>query len=867
MKTLTENNPALEAAKMSLNNLREQIQQAARKDERFNQPLKEGEEKTCGGPCSVWIEDVLEESGQIEAIINAANGKTYAVEVMMTEGAATLGESHEVVRQTEYRAVQTPAPVAEAAAEEPDADTAPLEASVAIAAPEQATGEFMFMPSGVHELSLTKGGAHLDVVVNVTRPAAAALQKQLEAVNARSAHPAFFDFNHEHKAASFWPKRFVWRETPAAGVYVQGEWSTAGKEALEGKVYRAFSPAFHTDAAVEVKKRGGAVQLSIAPGARGSEENPAAIECNAHAARWFGGLVNDPAFESIAPLTAKKSESPVAGAAGHNQQKNTGAPALPVIMKTPEQIAAEKAALEARNAQLETRITELEAKDDAVAKAQLEAARAERDALEAKLQLIAKDEKLAALEAADTQRKADAADAAVEAMKANGTIPMLDKETAADYRKKFIADPSLIPLLTKAKGNPALEAGRRTKGGAAHDITYGQEGPTNILKALTVLTQRQLSIRGMDAGAVKERQKIALEAASIYNREILDTVLEAEGARRIRPDFIGAPLEAATDADVLGTLSGTLVAQRALQLFKYKLPLVDRILIDFSEQQAVKGQVVATRKITVPSVQTYDPTLGVSGRPNGWATASAATTVDATVALDELVGVPIPLSMSTLSSTHRNLFAETAPAATYALAKYFIDKIYAKATAANFNAYAAVGAKVPTAYATYAAALVDFARSKVAEIGAAFDWNEVPEEDRTLILNPSYYAKGTTDPSLVNFFAGQQSPGIVTQGVLPPLNDFGLLKAGNFPQTNNRVGIAIQRNAFIGVSRLPSDYTQVLPGANNGAVSQITDPETGMTVMLIQYVNHQQGYAEWLICALLGADVGDKRAGLVLTSQ
>jgi hypothetical protein len=404
---------------------------------------------------------------------------------------------------------------------------------------------------------------------------------------------------------------------------------------------------------------------------------------------------------------------------------------------------------------------------------------------------------------------------------------------------------------------------------AAPLLPYGSvsEGPINVLKAIAARIRTQQKIRGMSPLECSQRGKLAMETSAIFEKEILASTTDAEGMRRINSDYLNAPLEAATDADTLGTLSGTLVAMRALQFFKYKLPLTTRITTDFSDTPAFKGQTLNTRKITAASVQSYDATLGADGRPNGWSTASAATTVDVNVTLDELVGIPIPLSMATLSSTNRNLFAEAAPAAYYSLAKYFVDKIYALFTTGNYNAYAAVAAKVPTAYTSYAVGLVDFARSKVAEIGAAFDWNEVPEDDRTLVLNPSYYTKGTTDPSLVNFFAGQQAPEIITRGILPNLNDFALLKAGNFPQTNNRVGMALQKNAVVALTRLPADYANILPGANNGSVTQVTEPETGISVMLVQYVNHTQGYAEWLIAVLLGAGVGDKRGGLVITSQ
>lgn len=364
----------------------------------------------------------------------------------------------------------------------------------------------------------------------------------------------------------------------------------------------------------------------------------------------------------------------------------------------------------------------------------------------------------------------------------------------------------------------------------------------------------------------KQRATLALEAANAY-QDLLSSVTDADGVPQLRRETMGMPLEAATDADTLGTLSGTLVAQRALQLFKYKQPMLSRLIMDYSDVPAVKGQTVSTRKITAPAVQTYDPALGADGRPNGWSTASGATTVDVNVTLDELVGIPIPFSMATMSSTNRALFAEAAPAAMYSLAKYFVEKVYALCTTENFSAYAVQSAKVPVPYVSYAVALVDFARSKVADIGAAFDFNEVPDEDRSIALIPNYYAKGTTDPSLVNFFAGQQAPEIVTRGILPTLNDFALFKAGNFPQTNNRVGFAFQKNALIGVTKVPSDYSDVLGGgAKNGSVTQVTDPETGLSVLLIQYADHTRGYAEMIMAVLLGAGVGDKRAGLVLTN-
>jgi hypothetical protein len=236
--------------------------------------------------------------------------------------------------------------------------------------------------------------------------------------------------------------------------------------------------------------------------------------------------------------------------------------------------------------------------------------------------------------------------------------------------------------------------------------------------------------------------------------------------------------------------------------------------------------------------------------------------------VDEHVGVPIVFDANTLASTIRNLFEEQAPAMSYALASYFVAKIYALMTAANFNAYAAVNApKVPVAYATYAKGIADFARSAVVDLNAIFNPNEVPLHDRALLLNSAYYAAVGKDPSLVTFWAAQRNPELITEGELPKMSKFIPIEAPDFPSSNNRVGLALQKNAIVALARLPNDYTKVLPGASYGNVTNVTDSETGLSVMLVEYVNHTGGYAEMRGEVMIGAGLGDKRGGLLLTSQ
>jgi hypothetical protein len=750
--------------------------------------------------------------------------------------------------------------------------------------------KFMVMAGGIQTVTLGCMGNPLTVTVNITPESAQALQEQLDAVNSGGKQRSFNCFDHEKKAASSWPKKFFWANTPAPGVYESAEPSKAGLEAIEGKTYRGFSMTFFTDAEITPRAaiRGGGCEIQA--GAKGSPENPASIICPLAAGDDpspylnMGTMTNRPAFTENEPLFAAQplqTNSPASASA--EMARNAGAqPGNQNQMKNNE-LNAE--ALQQRITQLEARCAELQAKTDAVSQAQLTAAQAELEATQAKLELAKQNEKIIALEAANKQRAEKEADAAVETMVNNGVIPTLDKELRASYRAKFIADPTLIPLLTAQRGT--IANGRQTAGatalqagGARLEFGAVKEGAIRILGAVAKCCQQQMPIRGLDASACEKRSIIAREIAMIYRNEIRGKTMELDASGNfvptMNPDFLLAPLEAAADTDTLGTLAGTLVSQRYLDIFMYKLPLISggRIMTDFSDQPSDLNQTVSTRKIVVPAIVSYDPTLDTDGYPKGWVPANAAQTTDVNITMDELIGVPIQFDLAALSSTQRNLFSEQAPAAAYANALYFLKKIYAVCTAANFSSYAAVTAadangivKVPIAYPTYAVAQIDFARSKMAEIAAAFDANEVPDEDRSLLLNAGYYNKATTDPSLVTFFAGQQSPEIVTQGKLPDLAGFVPIKAPNFPGTTNRVGMALQKNGLLAKSRLPANLNTIQPGAGNGTITQIVHPDTGLAMLVVLWTDHKRGYSAWLPCAILGAAKGDIRGGMVITSQ
>lgn len=159
----------------------------------------------------------------------------------------------------------------------------PLHARLAIGfdGPEPPS-EIMFMPGGEHELTASRAGRPVAVRLLVDRSAAAAMQQSLQEHLSASAQRPYFDFDHKDEGASAWPLEFLWKQTPAPGVYARVEWSKAGAEAIRGKSYRAFSPTFFDE-----------------PG-----RNPARVT---GAPLNMGGLVNNPAFKRILPLWAKQA--------------------------------------------------------------------------------------------------------------------------------------------------------------------------------------------------------------------------------------------------------------------------------------------------------------------------------------------------------------------------------------------------------------------------------------------------------------------------------------------------------------------------------------------------------------------------------
>ena len=585
------------------------------------------------------------------------------------------------------------------------------------------------------------------------------------------------------------------------------------------------------------------------------------------------------------------------------------------MVETKETVAE----LQARKQRLEQKAIELKAKSDAESKAELRAVNAEMAEIGAKVALQEREDKVVALEASEKKRIEAQADDAVAQMVNTGDIAVRDTELQASWKDKFIKDPALIPLVVKggisARSNGAL-APRITKTGTQGGLEASGDGRLELGFSLTGALKRMMELQRQNAAVLisdpdsktedyRRKGRLAMEAAAIYKAELEPNMVKWEhctlkelgrlaglDVKSITARASGLAIQAADYSDpgsnstALGVLSGTLVLMRTLPFFAYKYPELMNLYTDFSDTPGLLNQTETTRIVVQPAVQKYDTSLDTAGRPKGWSTVSKAQTTDVSITLTDYIAVPIVFGNNLLASTVRKIFDEQSVLAVKAIAGYFVALLTDVFTAANYNSYAVAGANgIPTGgttYPTYVQALPQFSMTDLDTIDAIFTNGKVPEEDRGIMLTPTYYSKLRGDPRLEFFYAASskgtkpdETSDFLSEARLPKLSGFAPYKAPYLPAgtpvaaptTNNITGFAFQKAAAVVKSRLPQDFTQALGVMIPGSVTTVTDPDTKISLMLVQYVNLTQGYAEWRPEVMLGVAKGDARAGLVLTSQ
>lgn len=665
--------------------------------------------------------------------------------------------------------------------------------------------DIVWMPKGDHEISAgTMHGGSWTGMVRCDELGASVVIASYQRVIANGLR-VWLDCCHDDGEASAWVRGFRW--DAALGIVASVDWTPLGEKMLREKRLYSFSPTFWVD--WESGRVSGLVE--------------------GHAA---GGLVNAPAFGAAMPALI------AARLAGAENSKVNPAPDGPsginakdtVMNKLLIQILAALGVTVPDNAteqQLAALVAEHAPKaQNAITAAaqvadlqkQLNELRAKAPNTESAAVIAGLQKTVDALVAAAAAQKKKSAEAAVQAAVDRGAIKAEDTALRARYVTLIEADEANLVLLAALPGKPAAQAV------VVHpDVTQrGAAGNIQVLNASLVDTLK---------GYQKETD--AKKRSLIYASGISPVL-------RDRSVHLGPILA----ANSLGSLTGDLVVQRALTLLKLSFPILSSISTDFSDQGADYGQTVNTRLRSIPAAATFVPGTGY--------TAASATTTDVPVTINTHKGVPITFNANELASTNRDLFGEQSEGAHYALGKVLVDALYALLTVANF-----ANETVST--------LNDFARSKVSSMATALYTRGVPDMGRFLLLAPTYFDKLQSDSSIVSFAAFQR-PELITKYMLPEVAGMQPYMAVNLPTAETLVGFGGTPDSLALATRVPNDYTLVLPAANNGNVSVVTNPDTGISVQLVQYVDHKAAEATWRIAIMFGVAKGQAASGQRLVS-
>ena len=142
----------------------------------------------------------------------------------------------------------------------------------------------MYAPAGRNSISAKVNGRPSRVTITVEEDAAVALQADLMARKAAGGPQPFFDFHHDGREASAYPKEFQWRED---GVWARVKWTHAGLLATKADPENGIAasvPYFSPRCAIANGRIVGLMDASTGNAA--------------------GGLVSDPAFDKITPAAA-----------------------------------------------------------------------------------------------------------------------------------------------------------------------------------------------------------------------------------------------------------------------------------------------------------------------------------------------------------------------------------------------------------------------------------------------------------------------------------------------------------------------------------------------------------------------------------
>ena len=283
--------------------------------------------------------------------------------------------------------------------------------------------------------------------------------------------------------------------------------------------------------------------------------------------------------------------------------------------------------------------------------------------------------------------------------------------------------------------------------------------------------------------------------------------------------------------NILGTLSGTLVIQRALELTFQKYPVLRLFAMGFKDldgrvESMVLGQTAVSRLRTIPTVGNFG---------------DAAQTTDDTdvpVVLSNFRQVMYSFLPEEYNATTRNLIDEAAEPLARAIAAAIVGNVFAQACQGNFSDTTNLNSQSQVPYIAGAAASATRANTIVAG-STALDLRGVDKNNRFILLNSPAYGALQLDAVIVAALNNPDNNSAILKGRLPRVSDMELDNYPGMPNTDGNLwGIAGVPGALGYVARAPRDPRELIPNMMfPGNIGNVIDENSGFQIQVTQWID------------------------------
>jgi hypothetical protein len=298
--------------------------------------------------------------------------------------------------------------------------------------------------------------------------------------------------------------------------------------------------------------------------------------------------------------------------------------------------------------------------------------------------------------------------------------------------------------------------------------------------------------------------------------------------------------------NTLGTLNGTLIAQRALRTLLAAFPMIGKVARNFDSEGKVKfgQQLIAHLPTAAAPAADYNV-------DNGYV-ATGRTQVNIPVTLNNHVHHTYEVNDQERSSTAVNLIERFAVTAAYSIGLRFYADFFALIKKANFG-----NGGQNTVIVSQG-----FSRDNLVDMGVALNIRNVLPIERFAVLNPYYAGALFKDRAVISRDYVDGRPAVTAQ--LGIVHNFDCSEYSALPDNAEGLGgIAGSPEAFGIVTALP-EPPDVKEG---GQMTVVTEPESGLSLLMRQWYDWNAGKEKRTYTLMYGVAVGVKENLQLLSAQ